>query len=75
MLWMEKVLFGLRCLGTGDEMIQFDAVDTGKGIPANKHTTIFKPGYTTKKRGWGLGIIISEADSRNYHSGKIYRTE
>jgi signal transduction histidine kinase len=58
--------------GTGDEMIQFDAVDTGKGIPANKHTTIFKPGYTTKKRGWGLGLSLVKRIVENYHSGKIY---
>jgi two-component system, sporulation sensor kinase D len=58
--------------GTGDEMIQFDAVDTGKGIPANRHTTIFKPGYTTKKRGWGLGLSLVKRIIENYHSGKIY---
>jgi signal transduction histidine kinase len=58
--------------GTGDEMIQFDAVDTGKGIPTNRHTTIFKPGYTTKKRGWGLGLSLVKRIIENYHSGKIY---
>ncbi len=58
--------------GSGDEMIQFDAVDTGKGIPANRHTTIFKPGYTTKKRGWGLGLSLVKRIIENYHSGKIY---
>jgi signal transduction histidine kinase len=58
--------------GTGDEVIQFDAVDNGKGIPANRHTTIFKPGYTTKKRGWGLGLSLVKRIVENYHRGKIY---
>ncbi|MFT4826892.1 MAG: signal transduction histidine kinase [Paracoccaceae bacterium] len=58
--------------GTGDEVIQFDVVDNGKGIPANRHTTIFKPGYTTKKRGWGLGLSLVKRIVENYHRGKIY---
>ena len=56
----------------GDENIQFDVVDTGKGIPANRHKTIFKPGYTTKKRGWGLGLSLVKRIIENYHNGKIY---
>jgi len=58
--------------GNGDEKIQFDVVDTGKGIPANRHKTIFKPGYTTKKRGWGLGLSLVKRIIENYHNGKIY---
>jgi len=58
--------------GTGDETIQFDVVDTGKGIPKNKQKTIFKPGYTTKKRGWGLGLSLVKRIIENYHNGKIY---
>jgi len=58
--------------GNGDENIQFDVVDTGKGIPANRHKTIFKPGYTTKKRGWGLGLSLVKRIIENYHNGKIY---
>lgn len=58
--------------GTGDEMIQFDVVDTGKGIPTNRFKTIFKPGYTTKKRGWGLGLSLVKRIIENYHNGKIY---
>jgi signal transduction histidine kinase len=58
--------------GEGDESIQFDVVDTGKGIPSNKHKTIFKPGYTTKKRGWGLGLSLVKRIVENYHNGKIY---
>ena len=58
--------------GNGDKNIQFDVVDTGKGIPANRHKTIFKPGYTTKKRGWGLGLSLVKRIIENYHNGKIY---
>lgn len=58
--------------GVGDEQIQFDVVDTGKGVPSNKQKTIFKPGYTTKKRGWGLGLSLVKRIIENYHKGKIY---
>ncbi len=46
--------------------------DTGKGISNNKQKTIFKPGYTTKKRGWGLGLSLAKRIIENYHKGKIY---
>ena len=46
--------------------------DTGKGIPASKLKTVFKPGYTTKLRGWGLGLSLSKRIIENYHKGKIY---
>lgn len=49
-----------------------DITDTGKGIPKSKHKTIFKPGYTTKKRGWGLGLSLAKRIIENYHSGKIF---
>lgn len=50
----------------------FDVVDNGKGIPSNKFKTIFKPGFTTKKRGWGLGLSLVKRIVENYHNGKIY---
>ena len=46
--------------------------DTGKGIPKSKFKGIFKPGYTTKKRGWGLGLSLSMRILENYHHGKIF---
>ena len=46
--------------------------DTGKGIPSGKLKTIFNPGYTTKKRGWGLGLSLSKRIIESYHSGKIF---
>ena len=52
--------------------VVFDVVDNGKGIAANKFKTIFKPGYTTKKRGWGLGLSLVKRIIENYHNGKIY---
>jgi signal transduction histidine kinase len=49
-----------------------DISDTGSGIPANKFKTIFQPGYTTKKRGWGLGLSLTKRIIEDYHSGKIF---
>ena len=54
-----------------DEVI-IDVQDTGKGIPAGKRKTVFQPGYTSKKRGWGLGLSLSKRIIENYHRGKIY---
>lgn len=49
-----------------------DISDTGKGIPANKFKTVFKPGYSTKTRGWGLGLSLSQRIVQQYHKGKIF---
>jgi hypothetical protein len=45
--------------------------DTGKGIPKSKQKRIFRPGYTTKKRGWGLGLSLAKRIIVEYHTGKI----
>jgi signal transduction histidine kinase len=45
--------------------------DTGKGIPKNQFTKIFEPGFTTKKRGWGLGLSLTKRIVQEYHKGKI----
>lgn len=45
--------------------------DTGKGIPKGKFRQIFEPGYTTKKRGWGLGLSLSKRIIEKYHKGRI----
>lgn len=50
----------------------FDIVDTGKGIPKNDFKTVFKPGFTTKARGWGLGLSLAKRIVENYHRGRIY---
>ncbi|MCB0525186.1 MAG: HAMP domain-containing sensor histidine kinase [Saprospiraceae bacterium] len=49
-----------------------DISDTGKGIPGNKYNTVFKPGYSTKTRGWGLGLSLSRRIIVEYHKGKIF---
>jgi anti-sigma regulatory factor (Ser/Thr protein kinase) len=49
-----------------------DVIDKGKGIPKHLFKTIFKPGYTTKKRGWGLGLSLSKRIIQEYHKGKIF---
>ncbi len=52
--------------------VSIDITDTGKGIPKNKFHTVFQPGYTTKKRGWGLGLSLAKRIIENYHGGKIF---
>lgn len=55
-----------------DNHVIIDVEDTGKGIIKSKFKTIFKPGYTTKKRGWGLGLSLSKRIIETYHNGKIF---
>ncbi|MCC8117686.1 MAG: ATP-binding protein [Bacteroidales bacterium] len=49
-----------------------DVADTGKGIPRKNHKAVFYPGFTTKKRGWGLGLTLAKRIIEEYHRGKIY---
>jgi signal transduction histidine kinase len=49
-----------------------DISDSGKGIPRNMFKTIFNPGYSSKQRGWGLGLSLSKRIIREYHRGKIF---
>lgn len=49
-----------------------DLSDTGHGIPSNKFKSVFKPGYSTKKRGWGLGLSLARRIIEEYHKGKIF---
>jgi len=55
-----------------DDAVTIDIMDTGKGIPKSRFKTIFNPGYTSKQRGWGLGLTLSRRIIENYHSGKIF---
>ena len=55
----------------GDQII-IDVADTGKGISKSYHKTVFQPGFTTKKRGWGLGLSLAKRIVENYHKGKIF---
>jgi len=52
-----------------------DISDTGKGIPKNSFKKVFEPGFTTKKRGWGLGLSLSKRIIELYHKGKIFVKE
>ena len=52
--------------------IVLDVTDTGKGIGRNSFKRIFRPGYTTKKRGWGLGLSLSKRIIEDYHRGKLF---
>jgi len=54
------------------QFIYIDISDTGAGIPRAQQKTIFEPGFTTKKRGWGLGLSLTKRIIENYHSGKIF---
>lgn len=67
--------------GKGSITIQFyeeddfnciDITDTGKGIPASRFKTVFNPGYSTKQRGWGLGLSLAKRIIEEYHKGKIF---
>lgn len=49
-----------------------EIADTGKGISKSKHKRVFEPGYTTKKRGWGLGLSLAKRIMEQYHKGRIF---
>ena len=55
-----------------DEKAIIDLSDTGKGIPKSRVATVFEPGYTTKKRGWGLGLSLAKRIMEQYHKGRIF---
>ena len=55
-----------------DDHIEIDISDTGKGIPPSKLKVVFEPGFTTKARGWGLGLSLAKRIIENYHKGKIF---
>ena len=54
------------------DKVNIDLKDTGKGIPLSMQQKVFKPGFTTKKRGWGLGLSLSKRIIQQYHKGEIY---
>lgn len=59
-------------LKTKENDIILDVSDTGKGLHKSQFKTIFQPGYSTKKRGWGLGLSLAKRIVENYHRGKIF---
>ena len=58
-------------LSYDDRVVMIDVRDTGKGIPKSNWKRIFEPGFTTKTRGWGLGLSLSRRIIEEYHNGKI----
>lgn len=54
------------------DQVLIDVADTGKGISKAHSKTVFQPGFTTKKRGWGLGLSLAKRIVENYHKGKIF---
>jgi signal transduction histidine kinase len=59
-------------LSDSQEHLIIDITDTGKGISKSSFKKIFKPGYTTKERGWGLGLSLAKRIIEDYHNGKIF---
>lgn len=56
---------------TEGKLVKIYVSDSGKGIPKNQFKSIFEPGFTTKKRGWGLGLSLTKRIVEEYHKGKI----
>jgi signal transduction histidine kinase len=54
------------------QQVWIDVQDTGKGIPSHQLKDVFNPGFTTKKRGWGLGLSLARRIIVNYHNGSIF---
>ena len=57
------------------EYVQIDIQDNGKGLPTKLQKRIFEPGFSTKKRGWGLGLSLVKRIVSDYHNGKIFVLE
>lgn len=62
----------VKILRGGGNKVFIDISDTGKGIPQSIIPSVFKPGFTTKKRGWGLGLALAKRIIELYHEGKIF---
>ena len=57
---------------TKGKFVEISVADTGSGVPTNLQKKIFQPGFTTKKRGWGLGLSLAKRIIEEYHKGKIF---
>jgi signal transduction histidine kinase len=62
----------IKILRGSDSKVFIDISDTGKGIPRSKLSMVFRPGFTTKVRGWGLGLTLAKRIIESYHNGKIF---
>jgi signal transduction histidine kinase len=63
------------CLESSGQFIMIDVRDTGKGIDMKDRKDIFRPGYSTKQRGWGLGLSLSKRIIETYHKGRLFVKE
>ena len=52
--------------------VTVDVIDSGKGISKQNIRNVFKPGFTTKKRGWGLGLTLCKRIIEQYHNGELF---
>jgi signal transduction histidine kinase len=59
-------------ISENEQAALIDISDNGKGIPKSAYKRIFKPGYTTKKTGWGLGLSLAKRIIEEYHDGRIF---
>lgn len=66
-----KGVIAWKVIDKGD-YAEIEISDTGKGIPASNLKEVFEPGFTTKSRGWGLGLSLAKRIIENYHKGKIF---
>jgi signal transduction histidine kinase len=57
---------------TNDRWVMIDISDSGKGIEKKKFEEIFTPGFSTKRRGWGLGLTLTRRIIEEYHEGKVF---
>lgn len=62
----------IKILRGNENRVLIDISDTGKGIPKTNLANVFKPGFTTKKRGWGLGLALAKRIIEMYHQGRIF---
>jgi signal transduction histidine kinase len=58
-------------LSQNESEVNIDISDSGKGIPSNKFKTVFQPGYSSKQRGWGLGLSFVKRIIEEYHKGSV----
>lgn len=61
----------IKVFSKDGKFVQVQVTDTGKGIPKNLYRKIYEPGFTTKRRGWGLGLSLTKRIMEDYHDGKI----
>lgn len=66
---MGKIMINVK---SNKNKIEIDVTDNGKGIEMKRRKDIFRPGYSTKRRGWGLGLSLSKRIVESYHNGKIF---